>query len=200
MRKVCLFLGRLWGVIMSKIIQKAITPILQYIRTGYLSMGIGSIGEQSVFFSHVELNGKKQIRIGRRTNIHSYTTLSVWSKNGNLCIGDDVSIGSGCHITAVNRIKIGNGVLLGKYVTITDNSHGNNIRSESEIMPMYRPVVSKGGVCIGDNVWIGEKATILPGVSIGDGAIIGANSVVSKDVPPYSIAAGIPAKVIKELK
>lgn len=59
---------------------------------------------------------------------------------------------------------------------------------------------SKGDVSIGKNVWIGEKATILPGVTIGEGSIIGANSVVTKNIPPYSIACGIPAKVIKKLK
>ena len=61
-----------------------------------------------------------------------------------------------------------------------------------------RPVVSKGSVIIGNNVWIGDKATILPNVTIGDGAVIAANSVVTKDVPAYSVVAGNPAKVIKE--
>ena len=63
--------------------------------------------------------------------------------------------------------------------------------------PLKRPIVSKGPVRIGDNVWIGDKATILPNVSIGNGAIIAANAVVTKDVPPYSVAAGNPAKIIK---
>lgn len=59
--------------------------------------------------------------------------------------------------------------------------------------------MSKGPVIIGQNVWVGDKATILPGVTIGDGAVIGANSVVTKDVPPYSIVGGNPAKVLKQL-
>ncbi len=63
-----------------------------------------------------------------------------------------------------------------------------------------RPVKSKGSIVIGDNVWIGDKATILPGVIIGDGAVIAANAVVSKDVPAYCVAGGNPAKIIKQAK
>ena len=65
------------------------------------------------------------------------------------------------------------------------------------IDPLRRPIISKGPVSIGKNVWIGDKATILPNVSIGDGAIIAANAVITKDVPPYSVAGGNPAKIIR---
>jgi acetyltransferase-like isoleucine patch superfamily enzyme len=64
--------------------------------------------------------------------------------------------------------------------------------------PIKRSLFSKGPVIIGDNVWIGDKATILPGVSIGNGAVIAANAVVTKDVPAYSVAAGNPARIIKQ--
>lgn len=67
-----------------------------------------------------------------------------------------------------------------------------------DMPPTQRPIYSKGPVVIGDNVWIGDKATILPNVSIGKGAIIAANSVVTKDVPEYSVFAGNPAKIIKQ--
>lgn len=60
-------------------------------------------------------------------------------------------------------------------------------------------VTSKGPVIIGSNVWFGDKATILPNVTIGDGAVIAANSVVTKDVPAYSVVAGNPAKIIKQV-
>ena len=66
--------------------------------------------------------------------------------------------------------------------------------------PQKRPLYSKGAVFIGDNVWIGDKATILPGVKIGEGAVVAANAVVTKDVPAYSMVAGNPAKVIKQIK
>jgi acetyltransferase-like isoleucine patch superfamily enzyme len=66
--------------------------------------------------------------------------------------------------------------------------------------PFRRPLVSKGPVLIGDCVWIGDKATILPGVTIGKGSVIGANAVVTKDVPDYCMAAGNPAVVLKKLE
>ena len=66
--------------------------------------------------------------------------------------------------------------------------------------PSLRKVESKGEVIIGDNVWIGDKCTILPNVHIGDGVIVAANSVVTKDVPPYSVVGGDPAKVLKKIE
>ncbi|WP_303642797.1 DapH/DapD/GlmU-related protein, partial [uncultured Duncaniella sp.] len=68
---------------------------------------------------------------------------------------------------------------------------------ETNIPPASRPLWSKGKVIIEDSVWIGDKATILPNVTLGKGCIIGANSVVTKDIPPYAIACGNPAKVIR---
>ena len=63
--------------------------------------------------------------------------------------------------------------------------------------PIERPIVSKGKIIIGRNVWLGENVVVLGNVTIGEGAVIGANSVVCKDIPPYSISGGVPAKIIK---
>jgi acetyltransferase-like isoleucine patch superfamily enzyme len=98
----------------------------------------------------------------------------------------------------VNKIIIGNNLLTGKWVTITDNAHGTTDKEALLSPPIERLLSSKGPVIIGNNVWIGDKATILPGVTIGDGAIIGANAVVTKDVPPYSVVVGNPARIIKK--
>lgn len=97
-------------------------------------------------------------------------------------------------------MTIGDSLLTGKWVTITDNSHGETDKTTLEMRPQERPVTSKGPVVIGNNVWIGDKATILPGVTIGDGAVIAANAVVTENVPEYSVVAGIPAKVINYMK
>lgn len=67
-------------------------------------------------------------------------------------------------------------------------------------MPVNRRLHSKGDITIGNSVWIGDKATILPAVTIGDGAVIAANTEVTKDVPAYSVVVGNPAKVIKQVK
>jgi acetyltransferase-like isoleucine patch superfamily enzyme len=81
-------------------------------------------------------------------------------------------------------------------VTITDNSHGRTDADSLDVPPAHRDIVSKGPVIIGKNVWIGDKATILPGVKIGDGAVIAANAVVTKDVPAKCVVAGSPARPI----
>lgn len=84
---------------------------------------------------------------------------------------------------------------------ITDNSHGENISiNELNISPHERNIFSKGTVIIGDNVWTGKNVCIMPNVKIGNGAIIGANSVVTHNIPPYSVAVGSPAKVIKTIE
>lgn len=94
------------------------------------------------------------------------------------------------HITCTNEVTIGNNVLTGKWVTISDNSHGTTDEESLKTPPALRPIVSKGKVIIGNNVWIGDKATILAGVIIGDGAVIGVNTVVTKDVPSMSVVVG----------
>jgi len=114
-----------------------------------------------------------------------------------IIIGDRVMFTHHCFIAAINKIVIGNDVLLGSRVLITDHSHG--ILEKTDVPFVERQLCSKGPVVIGDNVWIGEGACILPGVTVGGGSIVAANAVVTHDVPPYSIVAGVPARVIKQL-
>lgn len=150
-----------------------------------------------------QLKGLKYISIGKGTILGKGLILTAWEKSGNHCyspsirIGEKCSIGEYCHITAIDNITIGNNVLTGRYVYISDNAHGRSIRSEMDLPPTQRPLHSKGSVVIEDNVWIGERVCILSGVRIGRGAIIGANAVVTHNIPPYCVAAGIPARVIK---
>lgn len=113
-----------------------------------------------------------------------------------ITIGNDCHFGAHNHITCINNITIGNNLLSGKWITITDNSHGTTDKTTLNIAPIRRPLYSKGSVVIGNNVWIGDKATILPGVTIGDGAVIAANAVVTKEVEPYTVVGGNPARVI----
>lgn len=114
-----------------------------------------------------------------------------------LTIGSHCNFGAYNHITCTNKITIGDNLLTGKWVTITDNSHGATDYGSLQIEPIRRPIVSKGPVIIGNNVWIGDKATILAGVAIGDGAIIAANAVVTHDVPEYGVVAGNPGRLVK---
>ena len=139
-------------------------------------------------------------KIGKDVILTAYDKASGYSFTPEIIIGDNCNIGEFCHITAIQSIVIGNGVLTGRWVTITDNSHGQTTYEDLQLPPLKRKPFSKGKVTIEDNVWIGDKATILPGITIGYGAIIGAGSVVTKDVPPFAIVAGNPAKIIKIVK
>ena len=176
--------------------------------TLFAKRGFACFGHRSVIRSYPDLIvGKRHICIGDNTIIGKHIQLTAWEKhngvlfNPTIRIGSNSQLGSYNHITAVNSIEIGNGVLTGKFVTISDNSHGvPGDLSDCDLSPINRMAFSKGAVIIEDNVWIGDKATILANVRIGKGSIIGANAVVTKDVPPYSIACGNPAKIIKQIK
>jgi protein CpsI len=114
-------------------------------------------------------------------------------------IGKNVRLGDFIHITALNKVVIGNNCGIGPKALISDVNHGNfgeNIEYDTHIPYAKRSLNSKP-VTIGNNVWIGESVCVLPGVTIGDGAIIGALSNVTKSIPAYSMAVGNPAKVIK---
>lgn len=115
-------------------------------------------------------------------------------------IGQNCSFGRFNHISAINSIQIGKNLLTGRNVTICDNNHGKSTYEDMISPPLSRHMYSKGGILIGNNVWIGDKVTILGNVKIGDGAIIAANSVVTKDIPSFCVVGGNPAKVLKTIK
>ena len=114
-------------------------------------------------------------------------------------IGRDVRINSTCHIGAIRHVKIEEECLLGSHVTIIDHGHGRGVYNEMIQHPSNRDLYSKGEVIIGSRCWICENVTILPGVHIGECCIIGANAVVTKDMPSYSVIAGNPAKVVRKI-
>lgn len=110
----------------------------------------------------------------------------------NITIGKDVFINSGCHFQDQGGIEIGDGALIGHNVVLATINHdtipGNGRKNH------YAPIQ------LGKHVWIGSNATILPGVTVGDWAVIAAGAVVTSDVPPYTIVGGVPAKIIKRVK
>ena len=146
------------------------------------------------------------ISVGSRNSFDSQIFLTAWTEYGKqgfspkLIIGNDCKFGAYNHISCINQIVIDDGFLSGKWVSIVDNAHGINNRENLSIEPSKRELFTKGPVFIGRNVWVGDKATILPNVTIGEGAVIAANSVVTRDVPAFAVVAGNPAKVIKCLK
>lgn len=148
--------------------------------------------------------GEKYISIGATTSFGRMAVITAWDIYENETYKPSVIIGEGCnfgdylHLTCINQVLIGNNVLTGRFVTISDNGHGDTNYQTLQVPPLKRFLSCKGGIEIGNNVWIGDKATILSGVKIGDGAVIGANTVVTKDVPAYSVVGGNPGKIIKQ--
>lgn len=118
-----------------------------------------------------------------------------------LKFGIGVQINDYVHITAMEKVEIGNNVLIASKIFISDCSHGSYIGDQNDSSPLIPPDKRKltvKPVIIEDNVWLGEFVSVLPGVTIGMGTIVGANSVVSKSLPSYVIAVGTPAKPIKK--
>jgi acetyltransferase-like isoleucine patch superfamily enzyme len=122
------------------------------------------------------------------------------SSNKIIKFGQNIEINDYVHIAACEKVIIGNYVLIASKVFISDINHGN-YKNNNQDSPLVKPndrKLSTSPIVINDNVWIGEGVCILPGVTIGFGSIIGALSIVTKDIPEYSIAVGAPAEVIKK--
>lgn len=142
-----------------------------------------------------EVQFSRDIIIGKKTRISSYVVIKV--NKGMLKIGGNCTINSFCYIYADEKgIDIGNDVLIGPNVSINGLNY-NYIDKEKHIVDQGTTSL---GIKIEDDVWIGANTAILDGVTIGRGAVIGAGAVVTRDIPQYSVAVGVPAKVIKERK
>ena len=132
------------------------------------------------------------VSIGSRVRFLRFSTLHVHER-AELCVGDGVSFSPGCTVCVHERVEIGAGSTFGEGVSIHDEDHVHE--------PFDVPLSARGfvtaPVIIGRNVWVGAKATILKGVTIGDDAVIGAGAVVTRDIPARAVAVGVPARVIR---
>jgi acetyltransferase-like isoleucine patch superfamily enzyme len=142
------------------------------------------------------------IHIGDHTMLGPGITLSAGMVPGQQClsdrvvvIGDRCLIGRGSGIVGHLQIEIGDDVWTGHHVYITDQNHGY----EDLSIPVSQQTQPERPVIIGNGSWIGHGAVVLPGVTIGEHAVIGANSVVTSDVPAYCVAVGAPARVVRQL-
>lgn len=177
--------------------------IYRAVYTGYIQSGFRAVGKGTRFepsFRH--LLGARYITVGSRCVFREKTKLTAWDKYNSqtfhpeIRIGDCCSIGAYSHITAINKIVIGNNVGMGDFILITDNSHGYGDTDEFNCRVGAKRLFSQGPVIIEDNIWIGEHSCVLPNVTVGRGSVIGAASVVRQSVPPYSIVVGNPTKVV----
>lgn len=207
MLKILLNIIYLLGIVSAHISKIIFPPKLSFLRyyfsriyhTTRLKYKFSDFGNSTLLSRDCFITGHGKLKIGNNSSILAHAIIETCNQNSSISIGNGVSLGEYCHITAMSSIIIGDGTLTGRFVLITDNSHGHTDGSDSEIPPLQRSIQSKGGITIGKNVWIGDKTTILPNVTIGDGTIIAANTVVTKDVPPYAVVAGNPARIIKTI-
>lgn len=151
----------------------------------------------------IDIRGKSFIQVGKNFTTGIGCRLEAYPENEEktLFIGDEFQMNDYVHITAMKRVTIGNNVLIASKVYISDCTHGSYAGDIYDSHPDEKPKERKlyaDPIVIEDNVWLGEFVSVLSGVTIGKGSIVGANSVVTKSLPPYVIAVGVPAKPIKQ--
>lgn len=153
-------------------------------------------GKSSSIKFPLKIQNAKYIEIGNHVHIYHKAWLVALKRGDNipnLIIDDYTTIGHFSTISCLKDVHIGQNVLIADNVYISDNIHGY----EDITRPIIKqPIIFKGGVYIGDDSWIGKQVSII-GAKIGKHCVIGANSVVTRDIPDYCVAVGSPARVIK---
>jgi carbonic anhydrase/acetyltransferase-like protein (isoleucine patch superfamily) len=171
-------------------------------RDKVFSLGVAgsfhSFGHRSVLQTPIRLKNSSQIVVGSGVFVGGGSWLQVLDEyTGDepaLVIGDGTSVVGRCVLSAAASVRLGANVLLARNVYISDHSH----RFDDTTLPVLAQGVAKiEPVEIGDGAWLAENVVVLPGVRIGRGSVVGANSVVADDVPDYCVAVGQPARVIK---
>lgn len=208
MKTLIILLVRLWSHIYSLRISNWLARKRTSLYTQWIRCFVGEVGKGTIIHTHLELQGggHHRIKIGSHTSIGHNNVLGCWMHYGNnghyspeIIIGNNCNIGDYNHITAINKIVIGDGMLTGRFVYIGDNAHGGLSLEEANTPPIKRKLISKGEIHIGKNVWIGDKVSIFSGVTIGDNVIVGAGSIVTHDIPSNCLAVGVPAKIVRVL-
>lgn len=169
-----------------------------HIFTFFLKRSFHSFGKNSFIVPPFRFKNLKNIQIGKNVLIETGSWIQVVGEKTNkikLIIEDNVEIGMNTTISVTKYINIQNHVMFARNVYISDHSH--------KYQDIRIPISAQGinalaDVIIGEGSWLGQNSIILPGVRIGKNCVIGANSVVNKSIGDFSVAAGIPAKIIKK--
>lgn len=145
----------------------------------------------TIIDKQVEIDNSGYIRIGKNTTISRWVVLRNWG--GYIKIGDNCSVNSFSHLSGNGGIEIGNNVRIASHTTIISANH-NFDRTD---IPIVMQGETKKKIIIEDDCWIGSGVRVLAGVKIETGSVIGAGSVVTHNIPAYSVVVGVPGKVIK---
>jgi acetyltransferase-like isoleucine patch superfamily enzyme len=151
------------------------------------------VGEGARIFEGACISLGSEVHIGQRARIQGIRTACGDHFDPYIEIGDRVSAEDGLHIGAIGRVLIGDDVLIASNVLIIDHSH----RYDDPALPVARQPLTGGGLRIGAGSHLGEQASILGPLEIGEHVIVGAHAVVTTDVPPYTVVVGIPARPIR---
>jgi acetyltransferase-like isoleucine patch superfamily enzyme len=187
----------------KKISRKIVnTPfyLVQKVQSFFYSFKFGEFGIGSIINGKVYVVGPSNIFIGKNCSfgpncrIETYANYGEQSLKPKLIIGDNCSIQHAVHIYCAKKVEIRKGCLIASGCMITDENHGMDPLKGYYIS---QPLLIKPTL-LDEGVWLGENVCVLPGVTIGKYCVIGANSVVKRDIPDYSIAVGNPAKVVKQ--
>jgi acetyltransferase-like isoleucine patch superfamily enzyme len=188
------------GFILSRVytkrVSQKISHILNVFYSAWVKKILSNVGEDFYVNRPIYIHGGKSISIGKHFHTDKRLRLESFG-SASLTIGNNVRITWDCHIGALESVTIGDNVLIGSKTIITDHFHGEIDEFNLSIPPSERKLFFKGPVVIEKNVWIGEAVAIMPGVRVGENSIIGANAVVTRDIPKNSVVAGNPARVIK---
>lgn len=170
----------------------------------YITTGVGTILSRGTVINNQSLD-KSKIIIGVNSWLNE-ANLAIFGHGGKIIIGDNSFVGPNTCIWSSAQISIGNNVLISHNVNIHDNNSHSIVSKERETDYLYikknfkmLPVntIEEKPITIGDNVWIGFNAVILKGVNVGKGAIVGANTLITKDVPDFAVIVGNPARIVK---
>lgn len=143
--------------------------------------------------------GKEALSLGNNVNIGAYSRLEIsrtfHDVGAYIRIGNNVGLGEFAHLGGAGGLEIGNDCIIGAYLSC----HPENHVFDDPDLPIRLQGVSRKGIKVGNNCWIGAKVTILDGVEIGDNCVLAAGAVITKSMPPNSIIGGVPAKVIRTI-
>ena len=171
---------------------------LEILKKQFMRVGVGfALGKDYSVLNPQHINFGDNFMASFRFRIEAITNYGSQKFDPCISIGNNVTFNPDCHIGCVSKIEIGDNCLFASRVFISDHNHGNTTINMMNIPPAERPLTSTGSVKIGKNVWVGEGAAILSGVTIGNNAIIATNAVVTKDVPKNAIVGGVPARILK---